>query len=102
MAQEFSQEPWSNALRKMWRETWDQPHMQQGLREILNATKKKPVPLVAGYDALVLAAGAHHLSLGHQEVLDLIKSLGNDIPAPSQMPQPFTREARGENNPNQQ
>lgn len=87
-------EDWTPGMRQLWRETWEQPHMKLGLEMLRRKIKPSPLPIIHGYDALVLAAGAHNASVGKQEVLDLIEEIGCEEPAkPVSMPPPWTKEA---------
>ena len=86
-------EEWTPGLRKLWAETWEQPHMKVGLEVLRKKLRPQSLPIVPGYDALVLAAGAFHNSVGKHEVLDLIKSMGN-VPVKRQdLPEPWSQEA---------
>lgn len=84
---------WTPGLRKLWAETWEQPHMKIGLQVLLKKMRPQSLPIVPGYDALVLAAGAFHNSVGKHEVLDLIKAMGCVPPPRKDLPPPWTTEA---------
>lgn len=86
-------EEWTPGQRKLWRETWEQPHMQLGLKVLMNRIKPKPLPIVPGHDALVLAAGAFHSLSGKHDVLDEIKNMGREEVQRKPMPDPWTPEA---------
>lgn len=94
---------WNNEMRKSWADTWDQPHMRAGLELLKSRLAPKPIPIspdsiphMEGQNTLVLAAMEHNRFLGHHQVFDLIDQIGREIKKPTQIPAPFTKEARGE------
>lgn len=86
-------DPWPADLRKQWDATWSMPHMQAGLDEIKRRLRPGPIPLVPGYDALVLAAGEHHSAVGQQKVFNAIDEMRKDKIERRELPPPFTPEA---------
>ena len=89
---------WTPEDSKHWASMLDHPILRKGMaimhrRFRVTGSLQNVAP---GYDMLVLAAGAHHQSVGRQEVLDMIETMGAEKNTPKPMPQPFTAEARGE------
>jgi hypothetical protein len=92
-------ETWTPDQRKQWADTWSQPHMVAGLAEIERRIRASTTALPPGYDALVLAAGEHHRSVGNREVLNHIEEMAADKFVPEPLPPAFTHAARGEKLP---
>jgi hypothetical protein len=95
-------EEWTPGMRQLWRETWQQPHMQIGLRmlkELIRPKVNTDKIIAPGYDALVIAAGAYHNSVGRGETIDLIEGLGKELPHKRPgLPEPWSVEALRELN----
>lgn len=89
---------WTDGYAKAWQATWNEPHMQEGLKRLKEMAEVDPVVLgpVMGTDALVVSACEHHRKVGQSDILKCIERLNTANAVLKQLPPPFTREARGE------
>ena len=86
-------EEWTPGMRKLWAETWEMPHMKQGLRVMREILRPKPLPIAAGQDATALAAAAYHTSVGRQDVFDAIEGMGRVVVKRQDLPEPWSEAA---------
>jgi len=86
-------EEWTPGMRKAWAETWEMPHMKLGLEVLKEMLRPKPLPIVPGQEALMLAAGAYHNSVGRQDVFDALETMGRITAPRRDMPKPWSSEA---------
>lgn len=90
---------WTNDRRKAWDALCTTPLMQEALAELALRCRVEPLPLAAGYDALVLAAAEHHRKVGQAEVLKHIEEMRKDRTPHKPLPEPWSVEARAEKDP---
>jgi hypothetical protein len=87
---------WTESHAKSWEATWQEPHMKRGLELLIERAKFAPISQEGGNDAMVRAATEYHRKNGQQDILDFIEALKSPARIKSDLPPPFTREARGE------
>lgn len=81
----------TNEERALWKQTWEQPHMIAGMKELRDAAEVSGdlEGLPPGYDAVVLAAAARWFSQGQANILHAIKKLGQSVIVRKDPGEPF-------------
>jgi hypothetical protein len=98
-------EQWNKEDASSWAKTWNEPHMQKGLRQIMQASKPRPPAglLAPNIDYTSIAALRAAAYEGRQEILDVIEYLKGEVNnGPINLPEPYAWVEEQDKKPNKE